>query len=241
MSDARPRRSIGRPRSIDRDKIIAAANEIGLDNLTMRAVAEHLGVTTQALYNHIGGRRELVALMANDYGESFELPAESITDWKLWFSEFARSMRRLLLDRPGMAASLSTRGPTSPNALMFVDRAISQMSAAGFEEREAVMVYKIVVELVIGAVQRQEARDADPTQEQAQSALFYEALANSNPDDLPNLAHIAVGWNRRDAEESFEYTLTCLLAGIEAEQGWLGRHIDVPGAMAARTDDEADD
>ena len=76
MGEAGQRRAIGRPRSIDRDKIVAAANEIGVERLTMRAVAEHLGVTTQALYNHIGGRRELLALLANDYGDTFDLPAD---------------------------------------------------------------------------------------------------------------------------------------------------------------------
>ena len=43
-----------------------------------------------------------------------------------------------------------------------------------------------------------------------------------------DLAFIAVGWNRRDAEESFEYGLSCLLAGIEAQQGWLPRRTGVP-------------
>lgn len=187
----------------------------------MRAVAENLGVTTQALYNHIGGRRELVALMANDYGENFELPDESIEDWQDWLRQFARSLRELLASRPGMAASLTTRGPTSPNSLRFIDRAISKMAEAGYDEREAVLSYKVLVELVIGSVQRQESRESDPTQEQAESALFYEALANSNPTDLPNLAYIAVGWNRRDPDETFEYSLECLLAGIEGRRGWL--------------------
>ncbi|MEA3217512.1 MAG: hypothetical protein QOJ19_3668, partial [Acidimicrobiia bacterium] len=36
MSDGAPRRGIGRPRSIDRDKIVAAATEIGIERLTMR-------------------------------------------------------------------------------------------------------------------------------------------------------------------------------------------------------------
>lgn len=233
MHDASARRAIGRPRSIDRDKIVAAANEIGIDNLTMRAVAEHLGVTTQALYNHIGGRRELVALMANDYGESFEMPPDSIEDWREWLSLFARSMRDLLVERPGTAASLATRGPTTPATLRFVDRVITLMKLDGFDEREAVLAYKAVVEHVVGSVQRDEAHRADPAQDQAESALFYEALANSDPDDLHNLAFIAVGWNRRDAEESFDYGLSCLLAGIEAQQGWLPRRTGVPADVHA--------
>ena len=223
MGEAAQRRAIGRPRSIDRDKIVAAANEIGLERLTMRAVAEQLGVTTQALYNHIGGRRELLALLANDYGDAFDLPADESDGWQSWLAGFARSLRARLLARPGTVVSVTTRGPTSPAAVRFVDRTISKMGEDGFDEQEALLAYRCVLELVVGGVQRQELRDADPERDQAHRALFYEALAASDPDDLPNLAFIAAGWSRRNPDELFEYSLGCLLAGIEADRGWLSR------------------
>lgn len=233
MGEAVQRRAIGRPRSIDRDKIVAAANEIGVERLTMRAVAEHLGVTTQALYNHIGGRRELLALLANDYGDAFELPADDTEGWQAWLAVFARSLRARLLARPGTVLSVTTRGPTSPAALRFVDRTISKMGGAGFDPQEALLAYKAVLELVVGAVQRQELRDSDPDRDQAHRSLFYEALTASEPDDLPNLAFIAAGWNRRNPDELFDHSLDCLLAGIEAERGWLARHRAVTQAGSA--------
>jgi AcrR family transcriptional regulator len=223
LGGATQRRSIGRPRSIDRDKIVAAATEIGVERLTMRAVAEHLGVTTQALYNHIGGRRELLALLANDYGDAFDFLPDAEVDWRRWLTAFARSLRSRLLERPGTAASVATRGPTSAAAVRFVDQTIARMQADGFEEQEALLGYKAVLELVVGMVQRQELRDADPDREQAHRSLFYEALTDSEPDELRNLAFIAAGWNRRDPDELFEYSLACLLAGIEAKKGWLAR------------------
>src|SRR5215210_3617755 len=105
----------------------------------MRAVAEHLGVTTQALYNHIGGRRELLALLANDYGDAFDFPPDSESDWRPWLSAFARSLRARLLARPGTAASVATRGPTSASAVRFVDHTIARMRVDGFEEQEALL------------------------------------------------------------------------------------------------------
>jgi hypothetical protein len=69
--------------------------------------------------------------------------------------------------------------------------------------------------------------------------LFYEALTVSEPDELPNLAFIAAGWSRRDPEELFRYTLSCMLAGIEAERGWLARaraEADGGGARPAASD-----
>lgn len=190
----------------------------------MRAVAEHLGVTTQALYNHIGGRRELLALLANDYGDAFEFPADPEGSWQDWLMTFARSLRNRLLARPGTAASVVTRGPTSAAAVRFVDHTIAKMGADGFEEQEALLAYKSVLELVVGMVQRQETREADPERDQAHRALFYEALTASEPDELGNLAFIAAAWNRRNPDELFEYSLACMLDGIAQQRGWLSRN-----------------
>ena len=223
MSDAKPRRGTGRPRSIDRDKIIAAANEIGVERLTMRAVAAHLGVTTQALYNHIGGRRELLALLANDYGEAFSFDPADDRPWRPWLEAFARSLRSRLLQRPGTATSVATRGPTSAASVRFVDRTVSKMRDAGFTEAEALLAYRAVMELVVGLVQRQEHEDGDAEHDHAHRSMFYEALTQSEPDSLPNLAFIAAGWSRRDPAELFEYSLDCLLSGFEAQRGWLAR------------------
>src|SRR5215210_4419813 len=206
----------------------------------MRAVAEHLGVTTQALYNHIGGRRELLALLANDYGDAFDFPAEAEGDWSSWLANFARSLRTRLLERPGTAASVATRGPTSPAAVRFVDQTIARMRGDGFDEQEALLAYKAVLELVVGMVQRHELRDADPEREQAHRSLFYEALSDSEPDELPNLAFIAAGWNRRDPDELFEFSLTCLLAGIAGERGWLVRWRRPAGSESAHPDPRGD-
>lgn len=223
MSDPTPRRGTGRPRSIDRDKILAAANEIGMERLTMRAVAAQLGVTTQALYNHIGGRPELLALLANDHGDAFDFDPHDETDWRTWLASFAASLRTRLLQRPGTAAAVATRGPTSVAGVRFVDRTVSKMRAAGFSEAEALLAYRSVLELVVALVQRQESREGDAERDHAHRAMFYEALTETEPDTLPNLAFIAAAWGRRDPAQLFAYSVDCILSGIEAQRGWLAR------------------
>ncbi|MEZ5263050.1 MAG: helix-turn-helix domain-containing protein [Acidimicrobiales bacterium] len=113
--EAEHRRAIGRPRSIDREKIVAAAHRLGLEKLTMRAVAAELGVTTQALYNHIGGRRELLVLLANDYSELFELDLDEETaTWRGWLTEFARSLRTICAPIPAWRPRWSPRARPPP-------------------------------------------------------------------------------------------------------------------------------
>ncbi len=56
----RVRPKVGRPPRISRQMIAEAANEIGLDGLTLRAVADHLDVTIAALYHHVSGKDDLM-------------------------------------------------------------------------------------------------------------------------------------------------------------------------------------
>ena len=61
--DRRPR--VGRPPRISRAMIAEAAHELGLEGLTLKAVADHLGVSIAALYHHVSGKDDLMRLAAS--------------------------------------------------------------------------------------------------------------------------------------------------------------------------------
>lgn len=205
MTELTERRGIGRPRSIDRDKIVAAAQRLGVENLTMRAVAEELGVTTQALYNHIGGRRELLVLLANDYSELFELDDEADpSDWRAWLTTFASGLRRHLRTQPGLAASVVTQGPTTPAALRFAERAVDTLGEAGFSPADALRAYRIVLEYVVGWSQRHD-RGTGPDH-----GVVRLAEGDGTSRHWP---HIAGAW-AVDNDELFDFGLRCLLDGF---------------------------
>ena len=58
------RRPVGRPRQLSLDQILATASKIGLNDLTLQAVADALKVTTPALYRHVQSREDLIAKVA---------------------------------------------------------------------------------------------------------------------------------------------------------------------------------
>lgn len=217
MSEAENRRAIGRPRSIDRDKIVAAAHRLGLEKLTMRAIATELGVTTQALYNHIGGRRELLMLLANDYREVFQLDLdEAAATWRTWLSEFALSLREHLRTHSGLAASVLTRGPETPAALQFVERTVAKLHEAGFATPHALRTYRVVLEFVVGWCQRHDLAAAPdrPVEPQLASPLHDELVAAWAVDEhelfLFALDALLDGLDpARRAEGSRATTLTC--------------------------------
>lgn len=64
----------GRPPTISRDRIVEAAIEIGIPKITFVGVAEKLGVSHMALYNHVDGLEALKTLVAETIFLKWELP-----------------------------------------------------------------------------------------------------------------------------------------------------------------------
>lgn len=71
---ASPARRVGRPARVDREQIAQAAADIGLSELTMRAVADRLGVSVTSLYYHVRDREELRNLAADRTAAKHQVP-----------------------------------------------------------------------------------------------------------------------------------------------------------------------
>ncbi|MBU6534028.1 TetR/AcrR family transcriptional regulator [Streptomyces sp. NPDC057245] len=71
-------RAPGRPRVLSRERIVTVARRIadgeGLDALTVRRVAQHLGTGQASLYRHIEDRDELLRLLAEDVALQLPVP-----------------------------------------------------------------------------------------------------------------------------------------------------------------------
>src|SRR5262249_53764529 len=87
-------------RSLDQAQIVRAAlallDEVGLDELTMRRLAERLDVKAASLYRHVRNKNELLALLGDEI--SGEIPLVSAKgSWRDQLNEMAWNVRRGLL------------------------------------------------------------------------------------------------------------------------------------------------
>ncbi|TMR08791.1 TetR/AcrR family transcriptional regulator, partial [Nonomuraea turkmeniaca] len=98
-----------------RERIVRVAIEIadaeGLPDLTMRAIADRLGMATMSLYRHIGGKEDLVLLMVDTAIEDFPLPAERPAGWRAAFETTARLQWAAYRAHPWMAGVTSLYRP----------------------------------------------------------------------------------------------------------------------------------
>jgi AcrR family transcriptional regulator len=102
------------------DQALALVDERGLGAMSMRAVAERVGLTSMALYPYVGGKDALldglVDLLTIELGSTYGAEGAGI-DWRRRLRALGRAVRRLahahpgafplLLNRPAAGASAS--------------------------------------------------------------------------------------------------------------------------------------
>lgn len=151
---------------LTRETIIAAAldllDDVGIDSLRTRQLAQRLGVEQPALYWHFRNKAGLLSTMAEAAmapHEMFPLP-EPTDNWQLWFRENMRSFRHtLLLRRDGARLHAGTH--PSKTALELLNRKIAFLITAGFSEHEARMGMLAASRYVVGSVLEEQAPAGD--------------------------------------------------------------------------------
>ena len=128
--------------ALTRRRIVLAAlhlvEEHGLDALTMRRVAAALEVTPMSLYNHVADKAELVDLMTDFLIGGVVAASEHDTgDWEERLRTLVKRNFDMWQEHPGFV-KVYTEGVTmGPNGLANVERALSLLREAGFDDADA--------------------------------------------------------------------------------------------------------
>jgi AcrR family transcriptional regulator len=147
------RRGPGRPATIGADAFVGAAiaviDEVGVDGLTMRVLADRLGVSPMSVYRHVESKEDLLrripdsllAGVAADVGRRRRaLPA---------LRAVAVGLGDVLERHPGVAA-LFHRPEPGPNMLAAAAHCVDLLVREGCPEDEAFEILRSLVALVIG-------------------------------------------------------------------------------------------
>jgi TetR/AcrR family tetracycline transcriptional repressor len=130
------------PRSppLDREQIVRAAlallDEAGLDELTMRRLAERLGVKAPSLYRHVHDKEELLVLLADEIVGTIPLPpAEG--PWRARLVAAVHQVRRGLAAHRDAARLLAITAPFGPRRLRHIEAVLRLLRDAGLGPRSA--------------------------------------------------------------------------------------------------------
>ena len=204
----------GRPAKLDREMIAHAAYEIGLDRVTMKAVADQLGVSVPGLYHHVEGRDDLMQLAAQYSASRIHLPEDHGQTWPEWLLEWSRVSYLAFLSQPELLIQSMRGSFTVDRMVAHVDAVVGFLMAHGFSPIEARDAYTIVSRCAIGAA-ISEIRQAETGR--GLLAEYHRVLSSHTPDELTNLRKVVAVM--QDDGPTLEQQICTVLIGIAARRG----------------------
>lgn len=199
---------------VDRQRILDTAlevlNEVGIDALSTRAIAQRLGVQQPALYWHFKNKQALLEAMNGEIlarAHEARVPRAGET-WQDFLRRNGRSFRAALLTyRDGARVHAGTEA--DPGDLAHVETQAAFLVAAGFTPGQAMQLFVAVGRYVVGCVLEEQASPIEGSIEQTQldeAAQAYPVLAQ------------AIAYYRTSGHEGlFERGLELMVKGAEAE------------------------
>jgi AcrR family transcriptional regulator len=206
---------------LSRDRVLGAAvalaDKAGIESLSMRRLAEELGVVPMALYKHVANKEELLDGMIDVVVGEIDPPVAG-AGWKSAVRQRILSARRALLRHPWASRVMESKNNPTPVVLAYMDSMIGLFRAGGFSVNLTHHVMHTIGSRVLGFTQ--ELFNDSSTVDPEVAAVMMRQLGPK----FPNVLAIAMAASHEEAsvvgpgcddQYEFEFALDLLLEGFE--------------------------
>jgi AcrR family transcriptional regulator len=210
---------------LSRERVLAAAVALadarGLGELSMRKLAQELGVVPMALYKHVAGKDELLDGMVDVVVGEIDPPAGG-SDWRTAIRGRILSARRALLRHPWASRVIESRANPTPAVVAYMDSMIGLFRAGGFSIDLTHHAMHAMGSRLLGFSQElfQEGTDLGPEMDPA----AVQAMAGAYPHITELVTAVthdgaSIVGEGCDDQFEFEFALELMLAGLERLRG----------------------
>jgi AcrR family transcriptional regulator len=216
--------------SLSRERVLRAAVTIadasGIAGLTMRSLADALGVKPMSVYHHVANKEEILDGIVDLVFSRIELPTPG-GEWRPEMAKRANSARDVLRRHPWAIGLLESRTSPGPATLRHHDATIGTLRRAGFSVAMTAHAYALLDSYVYGFAVQEAAlpfNSPDSAAEVTGDILEHLAVA-----DYPHLVEMATEHVLRpgnDFADEFAFGLDVIL---DAMAGWLPEEVS-PGS-----------
>jgi TetR/AcrR family transcriptional regulator, tetracycline repressor protein len=209
------RRSPGERAGLARDAVLAIARRIsedeGVGALTMRRLADELGVAPNALYSHYPDKQALLDDLLDSLMADVPLPDPSIVDWRTGLFDLMSASRQLLLAHTELIPQFLARPGRGPSALRLGEVTLALLARAPLGGRAAVDAMRILLIYVFGFAGHEAPRRTDTAPEER--LTLNERAFRSDPA-RPRMRELAPELAQHPDDQTFAKGLRWLIDGI---------------------------
>jgi AcrR family transcriptional regulator len=197
---------------------VAVADAKGSAALTLRAIAQPLGVEAMSLYHHVAGREDILDGMVDAVFGEIDLPPRD-TDWKSAMRHRTVSARAALRRHPWAIGLMDSRSQPGPATLRHHDAVIGALRAGGFSVPMAAHAVSLIDSYLYGFVLQELSLPFTGAAElnEVAGAILHEMPADAYPH-LTELATEHVLKPGYDYADEFTFGLTLILDALHPDQ-----------------------
>jgi TetR/AcrR family tetracycline transcriptional repressor len=209
---------------------LAQIDQSGAQGLSMRSLAQELGVEAMSLYRYVHGREDLLeAVVAQLMGDlTSSLDEELAEHWQGFLQTLAHQVRRIAIKHPKAFPLVATRHPAAPwlrpplRNVEVVNTFLAALIGHGFTDAQAVDAYRSFSSFLLGQLLLESAVRG------AESGPVEEPLDEGNADipegdgqvglgDAPEVQRLRALLSEDRGDEEFEVSLEVLLDRLNKE------------------------
>jgi TetR/AcrR family tetracycline transcriptional repressor len=216
-SRTRPRGSLTREEIIK--EALALLEEHGPGALSMRRLADRLGVAPNTLYTYVRGKADLIDGLIDQVYADLTIEADPTGDWAQQLTTLSQAIRAHLLAHPAVVPYALQQPGLGPHSLRLGEAIYNVLRPAGFSDQAVVGTVYALVTYILGFVALEVPRaGTDPQTSDEYVRRMWAFFAALPPGEFPHTVELAAQLARSSTDDQFEFGIRTFLAGLQAQQ-----------------------
>jgi AcrR family transcriptional regulator len=213
----RPRGSLTREEIIQ--QALALLEEHGQGALSMRRLADRLGVAPNALYTHVRGKADLIDGLIDQVYAGLDLDPDPSGDWTHQLTVLSQAIRAHLLAHPAVVPFALQQPGLGPHSLRLGEAVYRILRPAGFSDQAVVGTVHALLTYILGFVALEIPRaGTDPQTSDELVRRIWAFFAALPPGEFPHHVQLAPLLAHTSTNDQFQFGIHTFLAGLNAQQ-----------------------
>jgi TetR/AcrR family transcriptional regulator, tetracycline repressor protein len=211
----RPRGSLSREEIIK--EALALLDEHGPGALSMRRLADRLGVAPTALYYRVRGKADLIDGLIDQVYADLDLDPDPTGDWTQQLTTLSRQIREHLLAHPAVVPYALQQPGLGPHSLRLGEAIYDILRPAGFSDQAVVGTVYALLTYILGFVALEIPRaGTDPQTSDEFVRRMWAFFAALPLGEFPHTVQLAAQLARISTDDQFQFGIRTFLAGLNA-------------------------